>query len=187
MKVFDCKIPGLKLIEPQVFCDQRGYFMESYHKHRYQETGIMADLVQDNLSYSRYGVLRGLHIQNPKSQGKLVTVLEGEVFDVAVDLRRGSPAFGKWYGVRLSSENKKQFWIPRGFAHGFVVVSKTALFVYKCDEYYQPDSDLTIQWNDPDIDIHWPIHDPVLSPKDRTAKRLCEFNDEDLPSFEGTI
>ena len=165
-------IDGLLLIEPKVFGDARGLFMETWNRRKYEEAGITAGFVQDNISVSRRGTLRGLHCQNPNAQGKLVSVMAGEVFDVAVDIRRGSPTFGKWHGVRLSSENKHQFFIPPGFAHGFAVLSETAMFYYKCTDYYSPKDEMTIQWNDPDIGIEWPVKDPILSDKDTKGLRL---------------
>lgn len=165
-------IDGLLLIEPKVFGDARGLFMETWNRRKYEEAGITAGFVQDNISVSRRGTLRGLHCQNPNAQGKLVSVMAGEVFDVAVDIRRGSRTFGKWHGVRLSSENKHQFFIPPGFAHGFAVLSETAMFYYKCTDYYSPKDEMTIQWNDPDIGIEWPVKDPILSDKDTKGLRL---------------
>lgn len=166
MNILNCDIPGLLIIEPKVFGDPRGFFFESWSERRYREAGIDATFVQDNFSLSRRGILRGLHFQNPNPQGKLVCVLQGEVFDVAVDLRRSSPTFGRWHGLNLSAENKRQFFIPPGFAHGFYVLSETALFHYKCTDYYAPQSELTLRWNDPDLGIEWPVRDPLLSEKD---------------------
>lgn len=169
-------LAGLLIIEPKVFGDHRGFFLETYSRALYAEAGIAAELVQDNLSFSGRGVLRGLHFQNPEAQGKLVSVLQGEVFDVAVDIRRSSPTFGKWHGVTLSAENKRQFWIPPGFAHGFCVVSKTALFAYKCSAYYAPHHEHTIRWDDPEIGIAWPIKNPALSDKDKAGVLLAEMD-----------
>ncbi|MDW8308889.1 MAG: dTDP-4-dehydrorhamnose 3,5-epimerase [Verrucomicrobiales bacterium] len=176
MKVRSCEIPGLLIIEPKVFGDARGFFLETWHRRRYREAGLDVDFVQDNLSSSRRGTIRGLHFQNPRAQGKLVWVIEGEVFDVAVDLRRSSPTFGRWHGLNLSSENRLQFYIPPGFAHGFAVLSETAIFAYKCTEFYSPADELTLQWNDPDVGVQWPFADPVLSEKDKRGLRL-----KDLP------
>lgn len=184
MKIIETDIPDVKLVEPKVFGDHRGFFMESYNADRYREAGINATFVQDNISKSSKGVLRGLHLQNPKSQGKLVSVLEGEVFDVAVDVRAGSPTFGKWVGYLLNDENRRQLWVPRGFAHGFVVTSETATFTYKCDELYAPENEMSVLWNDPDIGIQWPLENPTLSDKDRVGRKLMEFNDTELPSYE---
>jgi dTDP-4-dehydrorhamnose 3,5-epimerase len=176
MKVTQAPLSGLLVIEPQIFGDSRGFFLETYSRERYRAAGIAEDLLQDNLSLSRRGVLRGLHFQNPAPQGKLVTVLQGAVFDVAVDIRRSSPTFGKWYGATLSDENQKQMWIPPGFAHGFCVTSATALFTYKCSAYYAPENEHTIRYDDPAIAIPWPISDPQLSDKDRNAPGLAEMD-----------
>lgn len=176
MNVTACEIPGLLIVEPQVFGDGRGFFMEIWNRQRYREAGLDWNFVQDNVSLSRRGTLRGLHFQNPTAQGKLVYVLQGEVFDVAVDLRRSSSTFGRWHGLKLSAENKRQFFIPPGFAHGFAVLSETALFAYKCTEFYNPQHELTLAWNDPDIGIQWPMERPQLSEKDAHGPRL-----KDLP------
>ena len=185
MKVKKTPISGLLVIEPQVFGDARGYFMETFSRDRYREAGIKDDFVQDNLSFSERGVLRGLHFQNPNPQGKLVYVLEGEIFDVAVDIRRGSPTFGKWHGEIISAANKQQLWVPPGFAHGFCVVSETALFAYKCNELYAPDCEGAIRWDDPDIGIDWPIKDPKLSDKDLVAPFLAAIDPEEVFSWTG--
>lgn len=179
MKVVKPHIPGLIIIEPQIHGDERGFFMETYQKKRYEELGIPT-LVQDNLSFSRQGVLRGLHFQNPSPQGKLVHVLKGEVFDAAVDIRTSSPTFKKWFGLVLSEDNKKQFWIPQGFAHGFCVLSQEALFTYKCTDYYNHETEMGILWNDPQIGIDWPIKDPVLSEKDRLLPSLKDISPSQL-------
>lgn len=183
MKVIPADLPGLLIIEPAVFGDSRGFFMETYNQTRYVEAGLNATFVQDNLSYSRQGILRGMHAQNPGAQGKLVYVLQGEVFDVAVDGRIGSPTFGKWFGVTLSSENKRQFYVPPGFFHGFCVTSETALFAYKCTDLYNPKAEVGIAWNDPDVGIVWPISQPSLSDKDSKAPRLKEIAPERLLKF----
>lgn len=160
-------IEGVYIIEPKVFGDERGYFMETYNEKDFKEAGLDYCFVQDNQSKSHKGVLRGLHYQRNYPQAKLVRVIQGEVFDVAVDLRKNSPTYGKWVGVVLSSENKKMFMIPRGFAHGFVVLSETAEFVYKCDDIYHPEDEGGIMWNDPDVGIDWPYKgEPSLSEKD---------------------
>jgi dTDP-4-dehydrorhamnose 3,5-epimerase len=172
MNVTRCDLQGLLVIEPKVFGDARGFFIETWNRRRYREAGLDADFVQDNLSFSRRGILRGLHLQNPNPQGKLLQVLQGEVFDVAVDVRRGSGTFGKWHGLVLSAENKRQFYIPPGFAHGFAVLSETALFHYKCTEFYSPKDELAIRWDDPDIGIKWPLEEPVLSERDAKALLL---------------
>ncbi len=181
MKLTLTPIKDLVVIEPKVFGDERGYFYEAYNKNTFHELELDYDFVQDNQSFSRKGVLRGLHFQKEFPQAKLVRVIEGEVFDVAVDLRKGSPTFGKWYGVTLSGENKKMFMIPRGFAHGFLVLSETAVFSYKCDDFYHPNDEGGIIYNDPDIGIEWPKVDCelVLSEKDKkheTLKHTFYFN-----------
>jgi dTDP-4-dehydrorhamnose 3,5-epimerase len=184
VKVTPTALPDVLLIEPKVFGDGRGYFFESYSARRYAEAGIAATFVQDNVSRSGRGVLRGLHYQHPHGQGKLVGVLEGEVFDVAVDVRRGSPTFGRWVGECLSSENKRQLYLPPGFAHGFLVTSDEALFAYKCTEYYHPETERSIRWDDARIGIDWPIDGPVVSAKDHVAVTLDTMPAELLPAFE---
>jgi dTDP-4-dehydrorhamnose 3,5-epimerase len=171
MNVLTCDIAGLLILEPRVFGDARGFFMETWNERRYHEAGIEARFVQDNISFSRRGILRGLHFQNPNPQGKLLQVLQGEVFDVAVDIRRGSPTFGKWHGLVLSAKNQNQFYIAPGFAHGFAVLSETALFHYKCTDFYSPKDEVAVRWDDPEIGIDWPIRQPLLSEKD--ARALC--------------
>ena len=183
MNVVETDLPGVLIIEPSVFGDERGFFMESYNERRYRDASIPDRFVQDNLSFSGHGVLRGLHLQNPRAQGKLVCVLRGEVFDVAVDIRVGSPTFGRWTGVTLSDENKRQVWVPPDFAHGFVVTSEEALFYYKCTDYYAPEYDRSILWNDPTIGIEWPIEDPTLSDKDRAAPILDGMLEQALPRY----
>jgi dTDP-4-dehydrorhamnose 3,5-epimerase len=172
------------IIEPAVFGDQRGYFYESYNKAAYAELGIHANFVQSNVSRSARGVLRGLHYQWPNPQGKLVSVLEGEVFDVAVDIRRGSPTFGKWAGVMLTAENKRHFWIPEGFAHGFCVLSEHATFTYQCTALYDRDADAGIRWDDAAIAVDWPISEPLLSDKDAKAPLLADVAMARLPEYE---
>lgn len=170
ISVETCEIEGLKVITPAVFGDERGYFMETYNYNDYKEAGIDLEFVQDNQSMSKRGVLRGLHFQIEYPQDKLVRVIQGEVFDVAVDLRKGSATYGKWFGVRLSAENKKQFFIPKNFAHGFLVLSETAEFAYKCSDFYRPGDEGGIAWNDPEIGIDWPLQDGVkltVSEKDQ--------------------
>ena len=168
-------IEGVVILEPKVFGDDRGYFMETYNKDDFEKLGLHYDFVQDNQSKSKKGVLRGLHFQKTHPQAKLVRVLEGEVFDVAVDLRKGSPTYGKWEGVVLSGENKKMFMIPRGFAHGFVVLSETAVFTYKCDDVYHPEDEGGICWNDPAIGVEWPYEgEPLLSEKDAKHPPFAE-------------
>ena len=178
MNILTCEISGLLILEPKVFGDARGFFMETYNQRSYREAGLAADFV--HLSFSRRGTLRGLHCQNPVPQGKLLQVLQGEVFDVAVDIRRHSPTFGKWHGLNLSAENKRQFYVPPGFAHGFLVLSETALFHYKCTEFYSPQNELAIRWNDPDIGIEWPIKEPLLSERDAKGLRLRDTPPERL-------
>ncbi|AHF04542.1 dTDP-4-dehydrorhamnose 3,5-epimerase [Marichromatium purpuratum 984] len=184
MQVIETELPGVLILEPKVFGDARGYFLETYRANRYAEFGI-PPLVQDNQSYSTHGVLRGLHVQHPRAQGKLVQVLEGEVFDVAVDIRRGSPHFGHWTGVTLSGENKRQFWVPPGFAHGFVVTGEHALFVYKNTDYYSPETEFSVRWDDPAIGIEWPLEGvPSLSQKDSEAHCLADIPADRLPGYE---
>ena len=180
MNVLKCDIAGLLIVEPKVHGDARGFFLETWNRRRYREAGLAADFVQDNLSFSRRGILRGLHFQNPNPQGKLLQVLQGEVFDVAVDIRRSSPTFGKWQGVVLNAENKRQFYVPAGFAHGFVVRSETALFHYKCTALYSPQDELTLRWDDPDIGIEWSCQEPLLSERDAKGLRLREVPRERL-------
>lgn len=168
------EVPGLVEVRPKVFGDERGYFLETYSAREYAEAGIRAPFVQDNQSRSGRGVLRGLHFQKRYAQGKLVRAVEGEVFDVAVDLRRGSPTFGRWHGVTLSSREQNQFWIPPGFAHGFLVLSETAVFAYKCTDFYHPEDEGGLLWNDPVLGIAWPESGgpPKLSAKDGSLPRF---------------
>lgn len=180
MKIEPCAINGLFVLEPQVFGDSRGFFVETWNRRRYREAGVADDFVQDNISFSRKGTLRGLHFQNPNPQGKLMQVLLGEVFDVAVDIRRSSPTFGQWHGVMLSAENKRQFYVPPGFAHGFAVTSETALFHYKCTEFYSPKDELAIRWDDPDLGIKWPVDEPLISARDSKGVRLKDAPPEKL-------
>ena len=172
MRVIQTSIPGVVVIEPRVFTDHRGFFLESYHQQRYQDAGLAASFVQDNHSRSLKGTLRGLHYQLDHPQGKLVRVIQGEVFDVAVDIRRGSPWFGQWVGEYLSAENKKQFYVPPGFAHGFCVLSDSADVVYKCTDFYNPQDEHGLVWNDPDLGIDWPCQQPSLSTKDEESPTL---------------
>lgn len=186
MNVIETKLPGVLIVEPKVFGDERGFFMESWNGARYEEAGIPGaelSFVQDNLSYSARGVLRGLHFQNPRPQGKLVSVLQGEVFDVAVDIRVGSPTFGEWTGATLSADNRRQLYIPPDFAHGFLVTGEAALFHYKCTDYYAPDAEGTVLWNDPEIGIEWPVESPTLSGKDGAASPLSQIPEESLPRY----
>lgn len=167
-----------------MYGDARGFFMETWHQQRYAAAGLPASFVQDNLSWSKKGTLRGLHFQHPHAQGKLVFVLQGEVFDVAVDIRNGSPTFGQWVGVTLSADNKRQLFLPAGFAHGFCVTSETALFAYKCTDFYHPQAEGGVIWDDPGLGIEWPIDTPLLSAKDRSYPRLTELPPERLPQYE---
>ena len=183
MKFISTEIPGVIIVEPDVFGDHRGFFMESWHAEKFAEGGIDEQFVQDNHSRSNQGILRGLHYQIEQPQGKLVRVLSGEVFDVAVDLRRDSPTFGKWFGMTLNDIDKKMLWVSPGFAHGFYVVSEQADFFYKCTELYAPEHERAIRWDDPDLAIDWPIasgQEPVLAPKDAAAK---SFKDAEV--YEG--
>jgi dTDP-4-dehydrorhamnose 3,5-epimerase len=181
MQVLPTKLPEVLLIQPKVFGDSRGYFFETWRESLYREAGIRETFVQDNVSRSARGVVRGLHAQWPYPQGKLVSVLEGEVYDVAVDIRRNSPTHGQWVGELLSAENHRQLYIPPGFAHGFFVRSETALFTYKCTDFYHPETELTVLWNDPDLGIPWGIESPTLSPKDLKGRRLRDFAAHELP------
>lgn len=176
MLVTPTAIPEVVILEPRVFGDDRGFFLESFNAKAFEQaTGVRREFVQDNHSKSSRNVLRGLHYQIKQPQGKLVRVVQGEVFDVAVDLRRSSRTFGKWVGAYLSAENKKQFWVPEGFAHGFVVMSDTAEFLYKTTDYYAPEHERSLLWSDPALGIHWPIEgEPRLAPKDAAAKLLSE-------------
>ncbi len=183
LKVLNTALPDVLLVEPDVFEDSRGFFMEQYNKQKYDRAGISRVFVQDNYSQSCRGVLRGMHFQHAFPQAKLVFVPLGEVFDVAVDIRRGSPTFGKWTGQLLSGDNKRQMFIPEGFAHGFCVLSETAHFCYKCTEFYHPEDDRGIMWNDPAIGIDWPVDDPVVSPKDSAHPALHDVPGDRLPSY----
>ena len=183
MKIIETMLPGCVVIEPAVHGDARGLFYESYNAQKYKEAGLDLKFVQSNVSRSAQGVLRGLHYQWPNPQGKLVSVLEGEVYDVAVDIRRGSPHFGQWVGVMLSAENKRHFWIPEGFAHCFCVVSEFATFTYQCTALYDGPADAGVRWNDADIGIDWPIDAPLLSEKDEKTPFLKDIAPERLPEF----
>ncbi len=183
MNVVETRLPGVVVLEPAVHSDERGFFMETWNRRRYEELGLPADFVQDNLSYSTKGVLRGLHFQNPDAQGKLVSVLKGEIFDVAVDVRLGSPHFGRWVGVTLSAENRRQLYVPEGFAHGFVVTGEAALFSYKCTAYYSPETEHSLLWSDLDLGINWPVEAPEVSAKDGSAPPLAQIAAERLPQY----
>ena len=175
MHVDDTPLAGVMLVTPKVFGDDRGFFMETYNKGVAAEIGLPTEFVQDNHSYSQYGVLRGLHYQYPTWQGKLVRVVHGEIYDVVVDIRSDSPTYGQWYGAYLSADNKRQLYAAEGFAHGFCVTSEDAHVLYKCTTLYNPGEDAGVLWNDPDIGIRWPIDDPILSEKDKTAPRLKDI------------
>jgi dTDP-4-dehydrorhamnose 3,5-epimerase len=184
MNVIRTRLPGVVIIEPRVFRDDRGYFLETWSSARYGPAGLPTVFEQDNLSCSAVGVLRGLHYQFPTPQGKLVSVSKGEVFDVAVDIRVGSPTFGKWEGVKLSAESGRQLYIPEGFAHGFLVTGEgPAIFSYKCTAGYDPTGQCSILWDDPDLAIEWPGARPLLSPKDAEAPRLRDVPEARLPRF----
>jgi len=183
MKVLQTALEGVLIIEPDVFGDERGYFMETFHRKRYKKEGVDIEFVQDNLSFSSKGIIRGLHYQFPEAQAKLVQVIKGEVFDVTVDIRRGSPTFGQWVSVILSDENKQQIYIPEGFAHGFCVLSDTAFLTYKCSDFYAPDSEGGILWSDPDLGIDWPVEEPVLSEKDGQYLCLKDISLDRLPVY----
>jgi dTDP-4-dehydrorhamnose 3,5-epimerase len=185
VKFVERELKGVIEVVPDVHGDERGFLLETYHEEKYAAGGIDATFVQDNHSRSLRGILRGLHMQLQHPQGKLVRVVEGEVFDVAVDVRRGSPTFGQYASIVLSAENFKQLWVPPGFAHGFVVTTEVAQFEYKCTDFYHPEDELAIAWNDPDIGIPWPIDDPQISEKDAAGRRLVDVIDL-LPVYPGT-
>ena len=183
MRIVQTTLPGCVVIEPAVHGDSRGYFYESFHAQKFADAGLDLRFVQTNVSRSARGVLRGLHYQWPNPQGKLVSVVEGEVYDVAVDIRHGSPTFGRWAAAILSAENKRHFWVPEGFAHGFVVLSDDATFVYQCTALYDRDADSGIRWNDGEIAVDWPVAQPLLSDKDQRAPFLTEIAREKLPAY----
>ncbi len=174
MKVLPSELPGVLLFEPQIFEDGRGFFLETYHRQRYRDAGLAAEFVQDNHSCSRQGTLRGLHYQLPNPQGKLVWAIHGEIFDVAVDMRKDSPTLGKWMATRLSSANRRQLYVPPGFAHGFCVVSATAEVFYKCTDFYRPQHEHILSWNDPELAIDWPVKSPALSRRDSQGRSFRE-------------
>lgn len=184
MKISETDLPGVIIFQPKVFSDERGFFLETWSEKQYRKAGITLNFVQDNTSFSQKGTLRGLHYQNPHSQGKLVQVLSGEVLDAAVDIRLDSPTFGKSVSVILSGSNHKQMYIPPGFAHGFCVTSETALFSYKCTDYYDASCEGGILWNDPDLEIDWPTDEPILSSKDSNYPLLKDIPPESLPQYE---
>jgi dTDP-4-dehydrorhamnose 3,5-epimerase len=182
VRIIETPIPGVLIIEPRVFTDGRGYFLEQWNADRYARAGATGTYVQDNVSYSTRGVLRGLHFQHPHGQAKLVAVTSGEAYDVVVDVRRGSPTFGQWTAVVLSAENHRQLLIPSGFAHGFVVTGDHAIVCYKASDYYDPDTEKTLRWNDPSVGVDWPIASPLLSARDADGKLLEEFAASELPT-----
>ena len=182
MKTIATALEGLLVLEPKVFEDARGYFLETYHGLRYRDCGVVTNFVQDNLSFSKKDTLRGLHFQIAQPQAKLVQVITGEIFDVAVDIRTGSATFGKWAGIVLSEKNKRQLLVPEGFAHGFCVLSNTAHVAYKCSAYYDPAHEGGIRWSDPDIGIEWPVKNPILSDKDNRLPHLSELTAAQLCS-----
>ena len=184
MNVKETKLSGILVLEPDAFSDERGFFLETWNRTRYENVDIRGPFVQDNASFSRKGVLRGLHFQYPQSQGKLVQVLSGGVVDVVVDIRVGSPTFGHWISEVLSDENHKQIYIPPGFAHGYCVTSETAIFSYKCTEFYNPATEGGIIFNDPDLNIDWPTRQPILSTKDSDYPRLKDISHDKLPHFQ---
>jgi dTDP-4-dehydrorhamnose 3,5-epimerase len=183
MNVKKTKMSGVLILEPDVFSDERGFFLETWNSVRYKNAGINGPFVQDNVSFSKKGVLRGLHFQYPQSQGKLVQVLSGEVVDIAIDIRRDSPNFGQWISEVLSDSNHRQMYIPSGFAHGYCVTSETAFFLYKCTDFYNPASEGGIIWNDPDLNIDWPVKEPVLSLRDASFPKLRDIHPEKLPQM----
>jgi dTDP-4-dehydrorhamnose 3,5-epimerase len=183
MKILQTDLEDVLVVEPVVYSDDRGFFLETYHKAKYREMGIPVEFVQDNLSFSHKGILRGLHFQHPHGQAKLVQVLAGHVYDVAVDVRRKSINFGKWVGIHLSDVNKRQVYIPEGFAHGFCVLSDTVLFYYKCSDLYDPGCERGVRWDDPDLSIDWPVREPILSEKDAGYRRLKDVPSEQLPTY----
>ena len=183
MNVNETKLLGVLILEPKVFPDDRGYFLETWNSTRYEQAGIPGPFVQDNISFSTKGILRGLHFQYPQSQGKLIQVLSGEVMDIVVDIRVGSPTYSQWIGEVLSESNHRQMYVPPGFAHGYCVTSETAHFSYKCTDFYNPATEHGIIWNDPDIGIEWPIAGPILSPKDKAYPRLKDLEHKNLPQF----
>ncbi len=186
MNVIETKLSGVLILEPDVFSDQRGYFLETWNKERFERAGIQKSFVQDNISFSKRGVLRGLHFQYPQPQGKLVQVLSGCVLDVAVDIRRDSPTFGNWIAEELSEENHRQMFIPEGFAHGFCVTSETAVFSYKCTDFYNSKTECGIIFNDPDLNIDWTVEEPIVSDKDAAFSRLKDIEPDKLPVYGGS-
>ena len=183
MNVIETDLEGVLIVEPDVFKDQRGYFLETHNQRRYQEAGIEDVFVQDNLSYSVQGTLRGMHYQLKKPQAKLVQAISGQIYDVVVDIRVGSPTFGKWFGAELSQENKRQLFVGPGLAHGFCVLSQSAVVTYKCTDFYDPQDEGGLLWSDPDLGIDWPVKEPILSPKDGASPRISELGPDRLPKY----
>ena len=183
MTITEAPLEGVKIIEPDRYEDERGWFMELWNEERYREAGLPATFAQDNVSYSRGGVLRGMHYQTPREQGKLVCVLAGTIFDAIVDVRAGSPAFGQWYGCELSRENGRQLWVPEGFAHGFLVLSQEAIVHYNCTVVHAPTCDRTLAWNDPDVCIAWPHTPAMVSARDQAARNLRGIPTRELPPY----
>jgi dTDP-4-dehydrorhamnose 3,5-epimerase len=183
LKVTETELAGVLIIEPDVYQDARGFFLETYHQNRYRDLGIQAEFVQDNMSLSKKGTLRGLHFQHPHAQAKLVQVAKGTVFDVVVDIRRGSPTFGKWTAKYLSDDKSRQIFVPEGFAHGFCVMSEYAVFIYKCSEFYARECEGGILWSDPGLDIRWPVENPLVSEKDMQLPRLKDLATDRLPVY----
>lgn len=187
MKIIETHLPGVILLEPKVFHDNRGYFYENFQANRYQQVGLTKPFVQDNISHSSCGVLRGLHYQLKKPQAKLVTVLRGAVLDVVVDIRRGSPTFGKWLSFDLNDQNHLQLYVPEGFAHGFAALTDKVDFLYKCTDYYQPGDEFGIHWNDPELDISWKINNPIMSDKDQLFPVLKDVPIAQLPVYQDVV
>lgn len=185
MRITPTELPEILLVEPDVHRDARGFFVETWHAAKFAELGVPAQFVQDNHSRSRRGTLRGLHTQIARPQAKLMRASLGEIFDVAVDIRVGSPTFGRHVAVVLSAENFRQLWVPEGFAHGFCVLSEVAEIQYKCSDFYDPTSEITLAWNDPAVGVAWPVSDPLLSPKDQVGRRLADFAEHELPRYRG--
>jgi dTDP-4-dehydrorhamnose 3,5-epimerase len=183
MKITETELEGVLIVEPGVYEDARGFFLETYHQNRYRELGIQSDFVQDNMSFSRKRTLRGMHFQHPHDQAKLVQVAKGTIFDVVVDIRKGSPTFGKWTGVYLSDEEIRQIFIPEGFAHGFCVISEYAVFMYKCSDFYARECEGGILWSDPDLAIRWPVENALVSEKDIKLPRLKDLATDRLPTY----
>ena len=184
MKIVKTSLSGLLIVEPKVFADGRGYFLETFQHLRYRESGMPAEFVQDNLAFSYKGVLRGLHFQIQYPQAKLIQAVAGEIFDVAVDVRPGSATFGRWFAVRLSAQNRRQLFVPEGFAHGYCVTSETATVIYKCSDYYHPEDEGGVLWSDPQVGIEWPISHPVVSDKDSQLPALAALGPDQLPQVE---